>query len=138
MRVKDLRKPRTRRVLLSAIKVRPKRFYNKLGRPGFRVTQQMRDTVYLMRCHGASHDYVAHAIINQDTGKPIGKTTLRRHFQNELDRGMAEAKRKVGAALMDRACGAPARVVKDGKRMLVHEAVEPDLAAVKWWQGTRT
>jgi len=135
--IKELRKARVRRVRLGALKLRSRPLDGKSGPPPFEATQQMRDTVFLLRSRGASYDAIANLIINSDTGKPIGKNTLRKHFKVELERGMAEAKIRVGKALMDSACGAPVRIEKDGKRLLIHEAVKPDLTAVKWWQGTR-
>lgn len=49
---------------------------------------------------GIPEDELVHAVINPVTKRPISPITLRKHFRDELDRGLIRTKLKAGANLL--------------------------------------
>lgn len=56
-----------------------------------------------MAAMGIPEDKMVLAILNPDTREPISPVTLRKHFREELDKGMVQADTKVAAALFKNA-----------------------------------
>ena len=54
---------------------------------------------------GIPEEELAGVIINPKSKQPISPVTLRKHFRNELDRGLTRTKMRVGAALVRTALG---------------------------------
>jgi hypothetical protein len=69
-----------------------------MARTAFRATDEMREKVRSLAGRGVRHEDIA-AMIGCDP------KTMRKHFRDPLDRGMAEANAKVAGALFDKAMG---------------------------------
>jgi len=69
-----------------------------MARKIFLVTDEMRERVRSLAARGVRHEDIA-AIIDCDA------KTVRKHFRDELDRGMAEANSNVTGALYEKAIG---------------------------------
>lgn len=54
---------------------------------------------------GIPEEELAGVIINPKSKQPISPVTLRKHFRDELDRGLTRTKMRVGAALVRTALG---------------------------------
>ena len=63
---------------------------SKGGRPPFEPTDEQRKNVEAMTGFGIPQEEIAALIENPQTGKPITKNTLCRHFRQELDTGKAK------------------------------------------------
>lgn len=75
----------------------------KRGRPKLRVTDGMREAVCTMRMRGLDVDTVAKLVINPDSGKPIGKSTLYKYFRAEMELGKHYIGNRAAAELFRRA-----------------------------------
>jgi len=78
---------------------------NPPGRPTFVPTSEQRKQVEMMTGFGMPQEAIATLITNPSTGKPIEADTLRKHFGDELRRGVAKANSLVGQSLFMQATG---------------------------------
>lgn len=66
----------------------------KIGRPegtGYHPTKDQRGLVESLAGRGLPQDQIARLVLNPATGEPISETTLKVHFHNELQSGIAKA-----------------------------------------------
>ena len=100
------------------------------GRPPFEPTDAQREKVKSLAGLGVAQERIRHYI--RDSGEPISKNTLIKHFRTELDEGLLEAEALLLESLFNQAVGR-AKVVEilaDGTRKVVSERVKPDPACV--------
>ena len=92
-----------------------------MARQLFLATDEMRERVQSLACRGVRQEDIA-KIIGCDA------KTLRKHFRNGLDRGMAEANARVTGFLFDAAEGGsvPAQIFWLKTRANWREAKEPE------------
>ena len=76
-----------------------------MSRPPFVPTKKDRDMVKAMVGYGVPEDDICKVIVNPQTGKPLSKPTLIKHFRRELDLGQLEANAKVAQSLFRKATG---------------------------------
>ena len=69
-----------------------------MARKAFRATDELREQVRSLAGRGVRHEDIAGTI-------GCDPKTLRKHFRDELDRGMAKANADVAGALYDKAMG---------------------------------
>lgn len=85
------------------VRAKPKR---QRGRPegtGYHPTPAQREQVELMAACGIPEEDMVVLIINPKSKKPISPVTLRKHFREELDRGILGANMKVIGGLFKNA-----------------------------------
>lgn len=75
------------------------------GRPEFVPTQEQRKFVADMAGVKLTHEEIALQVINKQTGKPIAKDTLQKHFAPELAAGKAKLKALIGTKFIDKVHG---------------------------------
>lgn len=80
---------------------------------------------------GLRHTLLVKLIANPATGKPIDTHTLRKHFREELDTGIARTHFNVGKSLYDQAVGIP-QMSLDGKTQ-IGWIKEPNTTASIWF-----
>lgn len=78
-------------------------------------------------------------IVNPETGEPITKPTLRKHFRNELDTGAVVANAMVVESMHQQAVGRAkvVHVLEDGSEETRQERVTPVPAMGIWWTKAR-
>lgn len=69
----------------------PKRNGRPPGSGAFQPTDEQRELVKMAATCGIPERRICHAIVNPKTDKEITPVTLRKHFRNELDRGLVLA-----------------------------------------------
>ena len=117
----------------SSIKERKKR-RRRQGRPAFVANPEQRRIVMLAAGVGLKHTLLCKLIINDATKKPIDTHTLRKHFREELDTGMARTHMNVGKSLYDQAVGIP-RLDDKGRQIGWEE--KPNVAAAIWFSKAK-
>lgn len=73
------------------------------GRPEFKPTADHRALVKALTGYGIPQEEICKLIINPDCGEPIGQTTLRAKFRQELDQGLVTANSRVMTGLFKNA-----------------------------------
>lgn len=71
----------------------------------FEPTDEHRKHVETLAGYGLTHDQISKLIVNPQTGKPIDRNTLAKHFREELDKGIAVANAAVAQSLFRKAIG---------------------------------
>jgi hypothetical protein len=109
------------------------------GQKAFTPTPAQREQVLALSQSGMRQDRIALLVINPDTNKPIDPKTLREHFRDELDRGMAQGDALVLSSALKQAVGAPAEYVTDstGAKHLVRDEIKPDKGMTIWQTKAR-
>jgi len=99
-----------------------------MSRNAFKPNDVQRKAVELMAGFGIPHDDICLAVIHVETGRPITKKTLAKHFRAELDEGRSRVKLKVMTTLMYRAQHdqSPAAAIFLGKSVLGLREKDPD------------
>lgn len=70
---------------------------------GYTPTDEQRSLVTVMAAMGIPEDQMVLAIINPISRQPISPVTLRKHFREEIDKGVVQANSKVAASLFKNA-----------------------------------
>lgn len=109
------------------------------GQKPFEPTPAQREQVLALSQSGMRQDRIALLVINPETNRPIDAKTLREHFREELDRGMAQGDALVLKSALAQAIGAPAEYVTDstGAKHLVRDEIKPDKGMTIWQTKAR-
>ena len=73
------------------------------GRPSYEPTERERRQIRSMSGLGLTQLDMCQLIVNPETGRPIDGKTLRAHFKEDLAKGRAATKVRVGRSLVQRA-----------------------------------
>jgi len=101
----------------------------------FKPTPEQRRIVTAAAGFGLKQVLLAKLIINERTGMPIDAHTLRKHFREELDTGIAKTHFNVGKSLYDQAVGIP-QMSADGKTQ-IGWIKEPSTVAGIWFSKAK-
>lgn len=106
------------------------------GAPAYEPSDKDSAQVETLASYGIPEVDIAKLVINPKTGKPITAKTLRKHYREKLDIGIAKADAKVGESLFIQACGAPA-VYDAAGNCLREEQKRVPSAAIFWMKARR-
>jgi len=99
----------------------------------------MRKRVESLVGYGFRQEDICKLIINPQTGEPISKPTLEKHFRKEIDTGSLVANALVAESMFQQATGRAkvVRVHDDGTQETVREPVKPNRTMGIWWSKAR-
>lgn len=98
-------------------------------------TAEQRAIVKEMATYGTPFRSICQMILNPDTGLPVTKETLARHFRAELDAGMAIADSEIARSAYLQAVGWPAEYDENGKK--IRDYLAPVPMMTKWLTQSR-